>query len=160
VAHGFLMNITAWMAPLADGKSGEVRLLRDPAELLLTESVPAAALPFAREVVLQTAFPLGSVAAPADVEIAIAHAVVELFGNAGQGVADLSAAASAPAWHTRFVAAVFQNLDLLYDSGSVHADAISGAVLEAVWAADQRPTCGDFADDPESHAEERRDESR
>jgi hypothetical protein len=160
VAHCFLLNITARMAPLADVESREVRSLGAAAELLLEEFVPHPALPFAREIVLQTAFPLGSVRGSDDDEIAVVRAVVKLFRTASEGVADLSLPASASGWHARLVAAVFQNLDLLYDSGFPHADAIAGAVLEAVWEEDQRATRETVAVEPEGHAEEHRDESR
>jgi hypothetical protein len=112
-------------------------MLGDSTELLLAASLPARALPFAREIVLQTAFPLGSAATPADAEIVAVRAVIDMLRSAAEGSVDLSLPMNGSVFHTRFVAAVFQNLDLLYESDFPHADAVSAAVLQAVWTADE-----------------------
>jgi hypothetical protein len=118
-------------------------MLSAAAESLLTASVPFQALPFAREIAVQTAFPLGSTAASSDAEFVTVRAVVNLLRSAAEGTADLSLPAPASRLQARFVAAVFQNLDLLYHGDFPHSDAVSAAVIQAVWSADEGSTAGE-----------------
>ncbi|MBA2671708.1 MAG: hypothetical protein H0U67_15165 [Gemmatimonadetes bacterium] len=128
-------------------------MLGEAAESLLAGSVTAQALPFARAIALQTAYPLGAAAASGDAEIAAVRAVVKLLRSAADGAADLSLSATGSGFEARFVAAVFQNLDLLYVSDFPHVDAVSSAVLQAVWVAGEDPIADGFADETDDHGE-------
>lgn len=108
--------------------------LPPPADPLAALDDGAAALPFARAVVTQLARAPGAAAAPAE-ERRVAEevaAVLRLARPESRGDAGPERAGERLAADATLLAAFFQNVDLLYDHGYRHADAVSLAVMHAV----------------------------
>lgn len=90
------------------------------------------ALPFARAVLVQVALAPGAERDPED-ELSTAHAIAGVL-MMPEGPIDSAGPtpARALAGDPVLLAAFFQNIDLLYDAGSPHADRVSGWIMEAV----------------------------
>ncbi|HET6231990.1 MAG TPA: hypothetical protein VFE05_18095 [Longimicrobiaceae bacterium] len=98
----------------------------------MREELDDAVRPFVDAVVAQVARPLGVRDVPASAEARVRAVVANLIARAS----DPTPAARVPAEllvaDLVLLAAFFQNVDLLYDGGYAHADAVSMLVMHAL----------------------------